>query len=115
MLVVRESKFRRTRWIPLHCTARNALQVYSRKRQHLFPLADHFFTSDRGRRLGYQAARKVFAKLRKQLAVEGRQPRIHDFRHAFACRVLQRWQAQRKGAQSRVIILSRYLGHSRIT
>jgi integrase len=26
------------------------------------------------------------------LAIEGRQPRIHDFRHAFACRVLQRWQ-----------------------
>jgi len=115
MLVVRESKFGRTRWVPLHSTASNALQVYARKRQCLFPLTEHFFTSDRGRRLGYQAVRKVFAKLRKLLAIEGRQPRIHDFRHAFACRVLQRWQAQRKGAQSRVIILSRYLGHSRIS
>lgn len=115
VLVVRESKFGRTRWVPLHPTAKSALQVYARKREQYFPLAEHFFTSDRGRPVGYQAARKVFAQLRKHLAVAGRQPRIHDLRHAFACRVLQRWQTRRAGAQSRILILSRYLGHSRIS
>lgn len=114
LLVVRESKFQRTRLVPLHPTAQNALRAYARRRRHCSPLAQHFFTSDRGKGLGYCAVRKIFAQLRAPLAGEGCRPRIHDLRHTFTCRVLQRWQSSSKGAQSRVIILSRYLGHGHV-
>jgi integrase len=53
----------------------------------------------------------VFSRLRRTLAHQGRPPRLHDLRHTHACRALQRWQASRRGAEGRLLILSRYLGH----
>jgi integrase len=114
LIVVRESKFGQTRLVPLHPTAQRALRAYARKREHFFPLAGYFFTSDRGRRLNYCKVRNTFAQLREPIAGNRKKPRIHDLRHTFTCRVLQRWQGRVKGAQSRVIILSRYLGHADI-
>jgi integrase len=40
---------------------------------------------------------------------------LHDLRHSFACEVLRRWQRSKKGAVGRVAVLSRYLGHQRVT
>lgn len=111
LLLIRDSKFQQTRWVPLHRTALAPLQAYSRRRQRHFPLAERFFTSERGSALAYSTVHAVFSQLRRTLVHPGRPPRIHDLRHAHACRVLQRWQASRSGATGRVLILSRYLGH----
>jgi integrase len=45
---------------------------------------------------------------------EGQSPRIHDLRHTHACQVLQHWQTTRQGADNRILILSRYLGHRHV-
>lgn len=113
-LLVRDSKFHQTRWVPLHSTALPPLQAYSRQRQRRFPLADHFFASERGTTLGYSSVHAVFSRLRRVIVHESHSPRIHDLRHTHACRVLQRWQASRQGASGRILILSRYLGHRHV-
>ena len=42
---------------------------------------------------------------------EGRTPRIHDFRHTFAVRVLQRWYQKGEDVQVKLPLLSTYMGH----
>jgi len=111
LLLVRQGKLGRTRWVPLHPTALLPLRRYHHQRQRDFPLAERFFTSETGTTLRYSTVNAVFARLRRVIVCEGRPPRIHDFRHTHACRVLQRWQASRPGVEGRVLILSRYLGH----
>ena len=111
LLLIRDSKFHQTRWVPLHRTALAPLQAYSRRRQRAFPCAERFFLSERGTTLAYSTVHAVFSRLRRTLTHQGRPPRLHDLRHTQACRVLQRWQASRRGAEGRLLILSRYLGH----
>ena len=116
VLTVRESKYRKTRLVPLHATAIGPLQDYARRRQWLAPLATTFFASERGTPLAYRTVGGTFSRLRQGIGVGGRRsPRLHDLRHAFTCRVLLRWQKSSKGAGGRVAVLSRYLGHARVT
>jgi integrase len=114
LLLVRDSKFHQTRWVPLHPTALRPLKAYSRRRQRRFSFAGRFFVSERGTTMAYSTVHAVFSRLRRAIAHAGHSPRIHDLRHTHACRVLQRWQASRRGAQGRVLILSRYLGHRHV-
>ena len=114
LLLVREGKFGQTRWVPLHPTALPPLRRYNQQRQKYFPLAERFFTSQSGTALRYSTVNAVFSRLRQTIVWEGRPPRIHDLRHTHACRVLQRWQATRQGAEGRALILSRYLGHRHV-
>lgn len=114
LLLVREGKFGQTRWVPLHPKALRPLRRYNQQRQQRFPLAEYFFASESGTPLRYSSVHAVFSRLRQTILCEGRPPRIHDLRHTHACRVLQRWQASRQGADGRVLILSRYLGHRHI-
>jgi integrase len=112
LLVVRESKYGKTRLVPLHPTALQPLRDYARRREKLFPFAEYFFVSERGVALGRSRVGLIFSRLREGISYTRRPPRLHDLRHTMASRVLQRWQASRKGAGTRLLILSRFLGHS---
>jgi integrase len=114
VVVVRESKGGKHRLVPLHPTAIPPLRAYVRRRQRLFPLAKHFFVSKRGTGLTYTMVRRTFLQLRTGIPHSRRPPRVHDLRHTFACQVLQRWQASKRGAVHRLAILSRFLGHTQI-
>jgi integrase len=114
VVVVRQSKWGKSRLVPLHPTALPPLRAYMRRRHKLFPLAEQFFLAERGIGLTYTTVRSTFRQLRAGIPYSRRPPRIHDLRHAFACRVLQRWQASKKGAVHRLAILSRFLGHTQI-
>jgi integrase len=114
-LIVRQSKYGKSRMVPLHRTAIPPLRAYARRRQNLFPLADYFFVSERGHRLALSTADHLFISLRKGIPSGRRPPRLHDFRHTVACRVLQRWETGKRGALDRLAILSRYLGHTQVT
>jgi integrase len=114
VVVVRQSKRGKSRLVPLHPTALSPLRAYVRRRHKLFPLAEQFFLSERGVGLTYTTVRRTFLQLRVGIPYSRRPPRVHDLRHAFACRVLQRWQASKKGAVHRLAILSRFLGHTQI-
>lgn len=116
VLTVRESKFRKTRLVPLHATAIGPLREYARRRQRLFPLATTFFVSERGTAPSLRTADATFGRLRSGIGIGRRRPpRWHDLRHAFTCQVLLQWQNSPRGAANRVDILSRYLGHANVT
>lgn len=112
LLIIRESKYGKTRLVPLHPTAMKPLWAYAQRRQRRFPGAEHFFVSERGSRLARSTAEQTFQHLRQGIAFTGHPPRLQDLRHTLASRVLQRAQASRKHAANRVLILSRFLGHS---
>lgn len=117
VLTVRETKYHQTRLVPLHPTALPPLKHYERRRQTLFPGAQHFFISNRGRRFAYTTVRTVFRELAEGFVPNSnrRHVRLHDLRHTFACRVLLGWQRSHRGAIGRMTVLSRYLGHQRVS
>ena len=98
--------------VPLHPSALPPLRVYARRRQERFPLAQYFFVSEAGSPLARSTVGQTFTQLRAGIPVGRRPPRLHDLRHTMASQVLQRWQSTRRGAANRILILSRYLGHS---
>jgi integrase len=94
MLIVRESKFRKTRLVPAHASVVDRLRQYqeARDRVHPAPLPPAFFVSERGRRLPYSTVGMVFRRLCKQIGLHGsataRGPRIHDLRHNAASGIM---------------------------
>ena len=92
-LVIRETKFQKSRLLPLHATVRQALDRYLIDRRKV-PAADRaLFISVGGRSLPYNTVRNVFLQLLDRTGLRGvhrgRDPRIHDLRHSFAVRSLE--------------------------
>ena len=120
--MIRESKFHKSRLVPLHPSVVPVLREYARLRDlhHPIPQTEAFFVSDRGTRLPYSTVRQTFRKLCKHLpahhrAPEARGPRIHDLRHTFACRRLLGWYAEGVDLDHAVAALSTYLGHAKVS
>jgi integrase len=117
MLIVRQSKFRKTRLVPAHASVVDHLRQYqeARDRVHPAPLTSAFFVSERGRRLPYPTVRMVFRRLCEQIGLHGsasaRRPRIHDLRHRFAVNTLIRWYREGVDVERCLPRLSTYLGH----
>lgn len=117
LLTIRQTKFRKTRLVPLHPTAVAALRKYARLRDRFQPVArsDAFFVTRRGTRISDATVRATFGQLRSQLSWannRGRpRPRIHDMRHTFACGRLVQWYKQGRDLDQAIAALSTYLGH----
>jgi len=121
VLTVRWSKFGRSRLVPLHRSAVSALLEYRRLRDSLMPggSAGTFLVTEGGARLLYHHARGTFKRLRVKLAWtesgRARRPRIHDLRHTFAVRSIQRWYREGANVDQRIAALATYLGHVNVT
>ena len=116
LLVVRDTKFGKSRELPLHRSTVEALGRYARRRDRLLPLqyASRLFLSRSGKPLIYNNVHFRFHRLidRAGLATASpRRPRIHDLRHTFAVRTLIGWYRSGVEVQSRLPLLSTYLGH----
>lgn len=120
-LTVRQSKFSKSRLVPLHPTVCEALQRYTTIRQLFAPVSPeaYLFVSRSGARLSRSTALSVFKQLRADLKWTARGdralPRIHDLRHTFICRRIQRWYQQGADVDNRMAALSTYVGHSCIS
>jgi len=121
LLAVRQTKFRKSRLVPLHATTLAALRGYAarRDRLHPAPTTEAFFLTGRGTPLALSSVGVTFWTLRKQLrwstGRDQRQPRIHDLRHTFACRRLQRWYEDGVDVDHAIASLSTYLGHATVS
>lgn len=119
VVTVRETKFGKSRLVPLHPTAAAELAAYARDRDRLVPgpRGDHFFLSGRGEGVPYSTARTVFRTLCDRLGItgSGRRPRLHDLRHTFACRRVEAWYDAGVDLAHAVSALSVYLGHAKVT
>lgn len=120
LLIIRETKFRKSRFVPLHASALEALRTYARWREHFHPLprTDACFVTVHGKRLCRPTVEGAFIQLRGELGWSSkggrRAPRIHDLRHAFACRRLLQWYEQGVDVDHAVAALSTYLGHANV-
>jgi len=96
-LLIRETKFRKTRLAPLHDTAVAGLKRYLARRRPRSE-ADRVFADARALPLRYNAVKKTFDRLVDRAGVAPparRRPRLHDLRHTFAVRALQGSPADR--------------------
>jgi len=120
-LTVRETKFRKSRLVPLHPTTVSALRQYEDARRHRVSdrRIETFFVSDQGTPLGDRTVHHTFARLRARLRWIGRGdyalPRVHDLRHTFLCRALVRSYQQHQCVDDVIDLLSTYVGHARVS
>jgi integrase/recombinase XerD len=117
ILTVRESKFGKSRLLPLHPTTADALRGYLRLRGRLrpHPSTAAVFLSPAGTRLLYCNVHATWTLLVARTGLQPRsascRPRIHDLRHSFAVRSLLDAYAAGQDGQARLTLLSTYLGH----
>ena len=117
LLTVQESKFGKSRELPLHPSTLIALREYLRVREahQNAQVSDAFFISPAGTRLIYCNVHATFRQLRADAGLRPRspvcRPRIHDLRHRFAVQTLLDWYRDGVDAQPRLPLLSTYLGH----
>jgi len=120
VLTIRETKFHKSRLVPLHPTSKDALLAYVAWRARAQPASPDapFFVSEAGRRIAYTTVRTVFRDLADQTIARlpgRRRPRLHDLRHTFACRCLLRWLREGVDVHERIAALSTYLGHAKVS
>jgi integrase len=116
-LLIRKTKFQKTRLVPLHETAVAGLGHYLTRRQRIRSGIDHVFISDHGQPLSYTGVHDVFRKLLKSvdlLPLHGRGPRLHDLRHTFAVRALESSPTGRRRIGQHMLALATYMGHVNI-
>ena len=117
ILTVRDTKFGKSRQLPLHPTSTRALANYARVRDALCPTAigESFFVSTHGSRPDKSTIQTGFRELRTAAGIKARPgvaaARLHDFRHSFAVRTLLDWHRTGVDVQARMLWLATYLGH----
>jgi integrase/recombinase XerD len=116
LLCIRQSKFFKSRFVPIGPKLNEVLRDYERQRPALCGSNRFFFRANTGSPVSRSAMERVFAKLRLAAGVKrtdgGRfQPRLHDLRHAAAVHRLVAWYRDGADVQSLLVKLSAYLGH----
>ena len=117
VVVVREGKFGKTRELPLHPSTAQALRDYTCRQDH--PRSNKgtaaLFVLSAGTRLLYGNVQHTFRKLASRAGLEPRssrcRPRLHDLRHSFAVATILDGYRHDGDKQSRLALLSTYLGH----
>jgi integrase/recombinase XerD len=117
LLVVRDSKFGKSREVLLHESAARALVDYGERRDRLWPHAKErsFLITTLGTRLCHPTVYVPFRALLDQAGIRHQSPsrrvRIHDLRHSFAVKTLLGWYRDGDDVAARMPLLSTYLGH----
>jgi len=116
ILLVRESKFMKTRKVPMRSSTVTALRAYAAQRDTLLPVPSttSFFVTVTGKRLLYPVIQTVFHRLCSEAGIgvgAARGPRLHDLRHTFAVTTLVNCYRSGADVHARLPYLSTYLGH----
>jgi len=121
ILSIRESKFGKSRFVPIEESTRAALERYVQGRDRLWSLrlSEAFLISERGMRLNGGSARRMFVRLSRAIGLraaaehgrDGHGPRLQDFRHSFATGRLVEWYRAGLDVTRELPKLSTYLGH----
>jgi integrase/recombinase XerD len=116
LIHVRETKFFKTRIVPLGASLKTAITPFVTKRRNNAADDKSLFTNRKGKPLPVSAIGSVFKRLRgiAGIAREGdtrNQPRLHDLRHSAAVHRVIAWY--RSGADVNDLLpkLATYLGH----
>lgn len=118
LLTVRQSKFGKTRLVPVGTELNLLLAEYAARSVSAEP-SDPFFITKSGDRVKADTLQHNYRMLCEEAGVrreeEARyQPRLHDLRHSFAVHRLVAWYSQGADVQQLLPLLSVYLGHVHI-
>jgi len=116
-LLVRESKFHKSRYLPLSPSTSQEIDRYLQVRDyHHFSLSVEMplvwngygqaFTGH-----GIWGGIRLLYRIAGIYTRDGRLPRIHDIRHSFAVQALLRWYREHSDLEAKLPLLSTYMGH----
>jgi integrase len=117
IIYIRETKFGKSRLVPLHTTVVAALGRYLEVRRRLAGAGEYLFPSVHREALCPSTVNYTFRCVLRRAGIapgRSRRPRIHDLRHTFATRVLEQCGADRREIARHFVALSTYLGHADI-
>lgn len=121
ILSIRQTKFGKSRFVPVEDSTRVALERYAQQRDRLCSrrLSEAFLICERGARLNGFTVRRTFAKMSCTIGLRpqaqrrrvGRGPRLQDFRHSFTTARLVEWYRAGLDVSRELPKLATYLGH----
>lgn len=118
-LLILETKFHKSRLVPLHPSSIAAIEKYLAAREAIATDTDALFIGLTGKPPKYDGLRGVFSMLMEKMGLQhvrnGGHPHIHDLRHTFAVRSLELCHGDRNAVSRHMTALSTYLGHTRVT
>jgi integrase/recombinase XerD len=118
-LVIRETKFRKTRLVPVDASTAEALRRYAATRKHLglADLSPSFFVSEAGFPLAYSTVGRTFHGIISRLAIRttagSHGPNLRCLRHTFAVRRMLDWYERGLDVNKHLPHLSVYMGHTK--
>jgi site-specific recombinase XerD len=123
IVIVRDTKFYKTRMVPVGTQLRDVLVQYARRRTESGRSRDKsspFFVTRHSQKLTVFLVEQSFKRLRTLASVyrsDGAryQPRLHDLRHTFAVHRLTEGYREKQNVQRLLPQLSTYMGHAKIS
>lgn len=117
-LVIRKTKFQKSRILPLHPSAQAGLERYLQRRRCTGATDDHVFISLRGGPLQHPVVVATFLQAVRALGLHPgpghRGPRLHDLRHSWAVAALEASPYGYDQVTQHVLAVSTYLGHAKL-
>jgi integrase len=115
-----ETKFNKSRLVPLHPTAVVALKSYVQMRDKCFPRrrSNVFFVGRTGTGITKNVFRSRYRKILLALGLKEKGERnytIHNMRHTFVVKRLLEWHQNGEDTEAKIAALSVYLGHTKVT
>jgi integrase len=121
VLTICNTKFGKSRLVPLHETMLQALRTHVKQRDAFLAqfqpgaLGQCLFVTSRGTPIQGSHVREKFLRISRQIGLRGpndrHRPRLHDLRHRFAVQTLIRWYRMGENVDALLPVLSTYLGH----
>lgn len=118
-LVIRCTKFHKSRLVPLHETAQAGIARYLELRRPYAPFDNHVFISLRRKPLLAADVDRTFQTVVNKIGLQPRpglpRPTPHSLRHTFAVRALETCPDGRDHITKHMLALSTYLGHGNVS
>lgn len=118
LLIIRKTKFHKSRAVPLQPDVTHALGAYADARQRYRHRTDPeapLFVNEWRRPCSYAVVVATFLGIARRAGIRGapgqRGPRLHDARHSFAVHRLLAWYRDGGDVQARLPLLATYMGH----
>ena len=120
VLSVRQSKFRKSRLVPLSKGTVDVMRRYRQLRDAVAPIGsdEAFFVAGHRKAYGICYVEQMFRGIAVEVGLRGptgRGPRLHDLRATFAVTRLLEWYRDGDNVMNRLPLLSTYLGHARVS
>jgi integrase len=122
ILTIRETKFYKSRLVPLDETTARALRDYARFRDAYIPIprSRAFLLGESGDQLRRSGVYYTFRRLCATCGLRSdsrrrKTPRLYDLRHTFCTRRLLEWHRRAFDVEQLIPSLSTYVGHAKVT